>query len=87
MRETEGSAKRKAAPPRGAGSSHDPARQPSIRSKSGIEEGAWEGVEFRLQFGPEQGRSDGGDQGVPAGWIADVEIGTPISNIRSESSR
>ena len=48
-------------------------------------DGAWEGVEFRLQFGPEQGRSGCDDQGVSTG--AGFENEPPIPKIRNESSR
>jgi hypothetical protein len=58
-----------------------------MRSKEGTGEGAWEGVEFRLQFGPEQGRSGGDDQGVSVGRVEGDESGPPISSMRRESSR
>jgi hypothetical protein len=58
-----------------------------MRSKEGMGEGTWEGVEFRLQFGPEQGRSEGDDQGVSAGRVEDDESGPSISSMRREPSR
>lgn len=87
MRERTGSTGRRADAHWGARSSRDAERQPSIRSRNGMGEGAWEGAEFRLQFGPEQGRSAGADQGVSIGRVSARENWPPISKIRSESSR
>lgn len=83
--ETAGSSGRWADPRWRVRSSQHVARQPSIRSTIETWDGACEGAEFRLQFGPEQGRSGCGAQGVSTG--EDLAPGSTTPKSRSESRR